>query len=184
MNVLLTSAGLEARDIQQHFMASMPVAMEKLRVLFIPTAAQSADAIAVLPKCMNDLLNCGIPAGNITVFDLHRNMTLAELEQFHAVYLCGGSTPYLLQRLNDTGFAQTLMHYIQRGGAVLGVSAGSVIFANNHPGNLGLLPFPLSVHCQSGHPAGKLPTMPEHLYLTNASALIVRDWNDMEVIGQ
>lgn len=183
MNVLLTSAGLESEVIRRHFMASIPATMEKLRVLFIPTAAQSADAIAVLPKCMDDLLQCGIPALNITVFDLHRGMSLTELEQFHAVYLCGGTTAYLLRRMNDTGFSQTLMQYIRNGGAVLGVSAGSVIFASNHPQNLGLVPFRLSVHCSSGHPAGILSAMPEHLYLTNASALVIRDLNDMEVIG-
>lgn len=184
MNVLLTSAGLETEVIRQHFMKSMPASMEALRVLFIPTAAQSADAIAVLPACMDDLLQCGIPAKNITVFDLHKGMSLTELEQFHAVYLCGGTTAYLLRRMNDTGFSQTLMQYIANGGAVLGVSAGSVIFASNHPQNLGLLPFRLSVHCSSGHPAGILSAVPEHLHLTNGSALIVRGADDMEVIGE
>lgn len=100
------------------------------------------------------------------------------------MYLCGGSTAYLLQRMNDTGFAQVLLQYIHRGGTVLGVSAGSVIFAANLPGNLGLVPFRLSVHCSSGHPAGTLKDMPSHLCLTNGSALIVRTPDDMEVIGQ
>ena len=30
------------------------------KALFIPTAAIDAEAIEVLPKCMNDLLKCGI----------------------------------------------------------------------------------------------------------------------------
>ncbi len=37
-------------------------------------AAINADAIAVLPKCMNDLLKCGIPDENITVYDMHEGM--------------------------------------------------------------------------------------------------------------
>ena len=39
--------------------------------LFIPTAANTPDAIEVLPKCLNDLLKCGIPRENITVYDLY-----------------------------------------------------------------------------------------------------------------
>lgn len=79
MNVFLTSVGLESAVIQQRFMASLPHPAAELRVLFIPTAAQYADAIAVLPKCMDDLLLCGVPAENITVFDLHRGMPMRNL---------------------------------------------------------------------------------------------------------
>ena len=66
------------------------------------------------------------------------------------VYICGGDTRYLLQRMNETGFAGSLKEYILAGGAVLGVSAGSLIFADNIPDNLGLIPVKLEVHCAEG----------------------------------
>lgn len=183
MNVLLTSAGLETEKLRQCFINGMPISMAKVHALFIPTAAVDADAVAVLPKCMNDLLGCGIRAENIAVFDLHRRMELAELEQFHVVYLCGGSARYLLWRMNHTGFAQTLVHYIRRGGAVIGVSAGSLIFAGNLPDNLGFIPVPMSVHCSSGDKVGRLSAMPDTLRLTNTSALWIREEN-MEIVGE
>ena len=107
-------------------------------------------SFGVLPKCMNDLLKCGIQNKNIKVYDLHIGMDFDELRRYDVVYLCGGSTAYLLDRINSTGFNTTLMEYIQDNGPVIGVSAGSLIFSNNLPGNLGLIDTKLDVHCAEG----------------------------------
>ena len=181
MRVLLSSAGLENETIQSFFVSLVGKDMAQVRALFIPTAAIDPGAIAVLPKCMNDLLKCGIPEENITVFDLHKGMCLAELEQFDLVYLTGGRTAYLLQRINDTGFRDTLLDYIREDGLVLGVSAGSIIFANNLENNLGLLDAKLDVHCQSGEKPGPLAPKP-YIQLTNDCALLL-DGRDVTVIG-
>lgn len=60
MRVLLTSAGLETEEIKEQFMEMLEKDMSEVKALFIPTAAIDAGAIKVLPKCMNDLLKCGI----------------------------------------------------------------------------------------------------------------------------
>ena len=60
MRVLLTSAGLETQEIKECFVDMVSKEMSLVKALFIPTAAIDADAIEVLPKCMNDLLKCGI----------------------------------------------------------------------------------------------------------------------------
>lgn len=78
------------------------------------------------------------------------------IRQYDVVYLCGGDTNYLLERVNDTGFSNTLMKYIQADGFVMGVSAGSLIFANNLSGNLGLIDTKLDVHCLEGEKRGKI----------------------------
>ena len=98
MRVLLTSAGLETVEIQKRFMEMINKDMAETKALFIPTAAQDADAIAVLPKCMNDLLKCGIDNKNVRVYDLHTGMSVEELKQYDVVYLCGGNTNYLLDK--------------------------------------------------------------------------------------
>ena len=185
MRVLLTSAGLETEEIQRFFIKLVDRDMTGVKALFIPTAAIDADAIAVLPKCMGDLLKCGIPAENVKVFDLHRGMDVAELRQYDMVYLCGGDTRYLLRRIRGTGFHKALMEYIHENGVVLGVSAGSLIFAGNLPENLGLLETNLEVHCMEGEKPGKVEyPFKKHLYLTNTCALVIRDFPDgVEVIG-
>lgn len=184
MRVMLTSCGIETDKIKEHFLTMLGKSPSDAKALFIPTAAIDADAIEVLPKCMNDLLKCGIHKDNIQVFDLHRNMQVQELCAFDVVYLCGGRTSYLLDRINKTGFRDTLLSYIQEGGFVMGVSAGSLIFSNNLPNNLGLLDARMSIHCKSssstGHVSSPLPKMIE---LSNKAALLIkRIPDDMEIV--
>lgn len=186
MRVLLTSAGLETKEIQDCFEDIMNINMDSVKALFIPTAAIFAAAIEVLPECMKDLLKCGIKDKNIKVFDLHRGMDIEELQQYDVVYLCGGDGRYLLQRINDTGFNKSLMEFIQENGVVLGVSAGSVIFANNLPDNLGLIDTKLHVHCSEGDVSGKVSfPLNDDMWLTNEGAIVIRDIPDeVEIIGQ
>lgn len=186
MRVLLTSAGLETEEIKERFVSMIGKDMSLVRTLFIPTAAIDADAIDVLPKCMHDLLKCRILKQNIDVYDLHVTMELEKLQQYDVVYLCGGSSKYLLDRINDTGFRKSLMAYIRDNGMVIGVSAGSLIFANNLENNLGLIDTKMDVHCETGEKRGKL-TIPlkEHLQLTNTCALVIRNLADgIEIIGE
>ena len=186
MRALLTSAGLETEEIKEYFMDMTGKDMSSVKALFIPTAAIDADAIAVLPKCMNDLLKCGIQNKNIKVYDLHAGMDFTELQQYDVVYLCGGNTAYLLERVNATGFNKSLMEYIQADGLVIGVSAGSLIFSNNLPGNLGLINTKLDVHCAEGEKRGKVEyPLKENMRLTNTCALAIRDIPDgLEIIGE
>lgn len=186
MRILLTSAGLETEEIKNYFVDMANKDMSLVQALFIPTAAINAEAIEVLPKCMNDLLKCGIPGKNIRVYDLHDGMDINELQQYDLVYLCGGDTYYLLERINETGFNKTLMEYIQADGLVIGVSAGSLIFSNNLCHNLGLLDTKLDVHCKEGEKRGKVAyPLKDNVRLTNTCALVVREFpNGLEIIGE
>lgn len=84
---------------------------------------------------MNDLLKCGILDKNINVYDMHKGMNFEELRQYDMVYICGGETYYLLERMNETGFHKALMEYIHADGVVLGVSAGRLIFLSGRKDN-------------------------------------------------
>ena len=97
MRVLLTSTGLETEEITEYFKKMIGKDMSQVNALFIPTAATDAGAIAVLPKCMNDLLKCGILDKNIKVFDLHGGMELEELYGKNVTYVI----PELKKRIED-----------------------------------------------------------------------------------
>ena len=184
MRLMLTSCGLETDKISDAFLTMLEKDPRDAAALFIPTAAVDADAVAVLPKCMNDLLKSGIRKENIRVFDLHRSLSAEEVAAFDVVYLCGGRTAYLLSRINDTGFRESLLSYIRDGGFVIGVSAGSLIFADNLPDSLGLLKTKLDVHCAQSSLTGAIALpLPENLQLSNTAAMLVRDLrDDMEII--
>ena len=147
MNVLLTSCGLETEAIKRAFLEMLGKESPQIRAMFIPTAAIHPDAIEVLPKCLNDLLKCGIVRENITVYDLHDAVDVDLSEAYDVIYICGGDPDYLLRRVREGGFDQKLEAFIRRGGVVVGVSAGSMIFADDMPDNLGLLKCALDVHC-------------------------------------
>lgn len=147
MKVLLTSCGLETKVIEQAFLQMLHKAPAEIRVMFIPTAATSPDAIEVLPKCLNDLLKCDIRRENITVYDLHDDLKTQISECYDVIYFCGGDPAYLLRRINERGFDHKIKAFIKQGGIVVGVSAGSIIFADNMPDNLNLLQCALDVHC-------------------------------------
>lgn len=186
MRVLLTSAGLETEELKEYFMDMIGKDMPSVKALFIPTAAIDAEAIKVLPKCMNDLIKCGIQNEHINVYDLHAGMDMEELRQYDVVYLCGGNTNYLLERINETGFRATLTEYIRSNGPVIGVSAGSLIFSNNLPDNLALIDTKLDVHCTDGEKRGKVSfPLKDNIRLTNTCALAIRNIpNELEIIGQ
>lgn len=184
MRLMLTSCGLETEKIKEHFLEMLGKDPHDARALFIPTAAIDADAIEVLPKCMNDLLGCGIPKENIRVFDLHADIPAEELKSMDVIYFCGGRTAYLLERINDSGFRETLLSYIRENGFVIGVSAGSIIFANNLPGNLGFVDTKLDVHCERSSFTGRV-TFPlvDNLKLSNTAAMLIRNIpEDTEII--
>lgn len=147
MKVLLTSCGLETENIQTKFTDMLKMDTAEAKAVFIPTAAIDADAIEVLPKCMNDLLKCGIKKENITVYDLHKPMSANELKRCDVIYICGGSPEYLLERINEIGFGACIKEFINENKLLIGVSAGSIIFADNLKNNLGLLNRRLDVHC-------------------------------------
>ena len=174
--VLLTSSGFENERIIKIFHNLFDKETPQIKALFIPTAANNVAAIAVLPKCMNDLLKAGISENNITVFDLHRNMKYEELNQYDLVYFTGGSPHYLLERINSTGFNIPLRKFVENGGVYVGVSAGSVIAANNLLNNLGYINCTLSVHTNDGTKSGEIDVSTNpHIDLTGSNVILILD---------
>ena len=183
MNVLLTSCGLETKIIEQAFQKMLNKEPSSIKAMFIPTAANYPDAIEVLPKCLNDLLKCGIARENIFVYDLHDEICTDLSERYDVIYLCGGDPNYLLKRVNELGFDKKLKSFIKQGGVVLGVSAGSMIFADDMPKNLGLLKCALDVHCSddSCEKAGRYnKNRKERIRLGNKQAIVFE--NDSLII--
>ena len=152
--IILTANGFDNKNIGKTFLTFADKRAENIKVVFVPTAANNADAIEVLPGCMHDLLDLGIPGKNIYVYDLHYKMEHNEFSEFDAIYFCGGSSQYLLQRINDTGFNASLKQFVENGGIYIGVSAGSIVAANNLPENLGYIDCKLHVHGNEGIDTG------------------------------
>ena len=58
--MILTANGFENKNIGNKFLDFVNKESSQIKVVFVPTAANYADAIEVLPKCMHDLLDLNI----------------------------------------------------------------------------------------------------------------------------
>ena len=172
--ILLTSAGFENKNIQNKFMELVEKEPKKIKALFITTAAIEPDAIMVLPKCLEDLLNCGISKENITIYDMHKKMEINELQKYDALYVCGGKTSYLIERINEINFKDILDEYTTNGGIYIGVSAGSVAASGTYKNGLNFIENKLEVHCKKGSSIGKITNL-DTLYLTNNQAILITE---------
>lgn len=149
--LLLTSTGFENPEFAQLFLNEAGVSANQIRVLFIPTAAIDSDAKAMLPKCRADLTENGIIPENITVYNLDRELSENEIAKYNAIYVCGGSTEYLLERMKAVNFAKMLETAFEHDLIYIGVSAGSIICGRKLSGNFGYLDKNIGVHFKSGN---------------------------------
>ncbi|MDD4494500.1 MAG: Type 1 glutamine amidotransferase-like domain-containing protein [Eubacteriales bacterium] len=199
--LLLTSTGFSNKNFKNLFLKQIPKDAQKIKVIFIPTAAIFDDAREVLPGCMQDLTDVGILPENIFIYHLgylmskdhprtyhagqtniphmFRLLSIHEMKEYNAVYFCGGDPAHLLNEINRTGFNDILKSAVETGLFYIGASAGSIVAAGNIPNNLGYLENELHVHCETGTRCGELP--PQKIYLTDSQAIWI-EGDNIEII--
>ncbi len=91
-----------------------------LKVLFVPCAI-------VLPtrrgKFYSMMTKRGFSRENVTVFEPDKAEQYADLD-IDLVYVCGGNTFLLLEKMRACGFGEQIKKYIERGVTYVGASAG------------------------------------------------------------
>ncbi len=177
--IILTSTGFDNENIKNKFLHLLNVRVEDARILFIITAANDPDAVRVLSGCLEDLTGCGILDKNITVYDMHKLISQEQMNSYDAIYVCGGSTEYLVERIHELNIKPMIDQFIENGGIYIGVSAGSVCASGTYKDGLCLIENPLDVHCDVGSPNGLVKTNND-LYLTDNQALYISD-NDIMI---
>lgn len=178
--IILTSAGFENKNIEIKFLEMIKKDVKDIKALFITTAAVEPEAIMMLPKCLEDLLNCGILIENITVYDMHKLMSVSEITKYDVIYVCGGKTSYLVDRIDEIGFKNIIDKYIENGGIYIGVSAGSITACRKYKNGLDFIENVLNVHCDKGTQNGVI-TSSEEIFLTDNQAILITE-EGMEII--
>jgi dipeptidase E len=174
--IILTSTGFNNKKIEQKFLAMVNKPAKDIKAIWIPTAAINEDAKAMLPFCMDDLLNAGILPENIKEYNLDQTISNKELDYYDVIYVCGGDSRHLLTKMHEDNFVSPLQEFIDQGGVYIGVSAGSCICAKGFEDNLGFLPCTLSVHCEEGNTSGTIDfTQTTHINLTDHQAIILEE---------
>jgi len=184
--VLLTSAafatpdGRENSKLKQKFLELLGKLPEDARVLFVPTAAITDGAKYYAGLCKEELLEMGFKEANIVEHELDGSLTEAEAMEFDILYIPGGNTRHLLNRIKETGFDRIIKKMVYANKVYVGVSAGSLIATPNidkddplnpESAGLALVHAYLSVHCTDETQLTDLPL--PHIALTDRQALWV-----------
>ena len=172
--ILLTSTGFDNPNIKNKFLELLNKDTNVVKVLFIITAAIDPDAVRILSSCLEDLTKCGIKDNNVTVYDMHKLLSQEELNEYDAIYVCGGSTKYLVSRILELNIKPYIDKYIENGGIYIGVSAGSVATSGKYPGGLGFIENILDVHCEEGTDNGIINSNND-IFLTDNQAIFISD---------
>ncbi|MBI9011504.1 MAG: Type 1 glutamine amidotransferase-like domain-containing protein [Clostridiales bacterium] len=170
--LILSSSGFDNRKIGDKFIELIGMKPNMIKVLFIPTAAVTESQKNIIPLCKNELIDIGIEECHITSYDFEEPMTIDEMMKFDAVYVCGGSTTFLLEKMNN-GYLP-LANYLNHGGVYLGVSAGSIALTTTHENGLGYIDCHLKVHQQKGSPNGSIDlNQVNTIVLTDDQAIVI-----------
>lgn len=126
MKLLLTSAGFLNKEVSDAFLQLLNKPVGQIHIIFIPTASRTEHEMKYVEKSRQELVNLGIT--NITPLNLDRKVSTDEINNADAIYICGGNTFYLLQKIRESGLDQLLPGF---GGLYVGVSAGSIVVGPN-----------------------------------------------------
>jgi len=126
MKLLLTSAGFLNREVADTFLKLINKPAGQIRVIFIPTASRTEEEMNYVEAARQELVDLGI--NNIIILNLDHSLVDYEIKGVDAVYVCGGNTFYLLQKIRESGFDRLLRRF---DGVYVGVSAGSVVVGPN-----------------------------------------------------
>lgn len=124
--LLLTSTGFTNPNIAQRFLSLYARPIAAAKVLFVPTAARSEGEMKYVRKSEAELIALSVKKGNIIWFDDKNPTLVAPFNQYDVVYVCGGNTFHLMQRLLETGLDKEIKALVENGTLYVGVSAGSV----------------------------------------------------------
>ncbi len=197
-NVLLTDSGWYSsfecfdentvhKNIIRRFHDMLGKPAEQAKVLFVPTAANSNESRPAAGACFAELLSAGILPNNIRIYDIDGTLTLDEAMTYDVIYVTGGDTNHLLQRIKETGFDKIIKKMVYANKVYVGASAGSLIASPNigkpydkDKAGLCLINAYLSFHCPQDTEARTDLPLP-HIPLTGGQALAV-SWAGYEMI--
>ena len=130
MRLFLTSNAFppSSPGLREAFLSLVGKAPRQIQVAFIPTASAAERDRPPAPAARGELMDVGIPAENIVDLELDHPISADELMRFDVIFVDGGNTFYLLQKVRESGFDTALEEYLRQDrGAYVGVSAGTIL---------------------------------------------------------
>lgn len=126
MKLVLTSCGIRTDEAKQKVLSLFDKFPDKLRLLYITTAidGETSDDVNWIKDEFNSILKLGIEKENIIEYKIGEDLPSLN---FDVIYMMGGNTFYLLDKIRKYNFDKALKNMLNSGAVYIGSSAGSVI---------------------------------------------------------
>ena len=127
MKLLLTSSGLDTEMLRGKFLELVGKPASDIRLLFVPNAANVQRDKSYLERNKSDLVEIGINRENIIDCDLDKDFHDIDFSGMDVIFVAGGNTFYLLDRVRKMGFDEKIKEMVDGGVTYIGISAGSIL---------------------------------------------------------
>ena len=121
MKLLLLSKGLSAIS------KVIPDSSKTYKIAFIPTAADTYENKSFIEEDREKLSNMGFHLTEYDIKQKNKEQLLNELQSFDALYITGGNSFYLLNKAQQSGFAEVVKILVEKGIVYIGGSAGAAV---------------------------------------------------------
>jgi dipeptidase E len=122
--LFLTSA---AYNVLDKIIELLPDHPSNLKLAFIPTAANLYTQKEWLYKDRDKLVEMGFNIKDLDIADKTKEFLQNELKDIDVVFVSGGNSYYLLDKINTSGFVEIIKDLLKKGVVYIGSSAGSVV---------------------------------------------------------
>ncbi len=123
MKLFLTSTGLSNSKIIEEFLKLLNGAPEKTSVLVIAYGQNEIERFYI-EEAKKQVQSLGI---NTTSLNMQDDFEIKDLPNFDIIYVCGGNTFSILNKMRDVKIDDFIKSEVARGAIYVGVSAGSII---------------------------------------------------------
>lgn len=200
MNIFLTS---QASKVLDKIVPMLSKPASELKLAFIPTAGDPYDEKPWMDKDRAKLVELGFQIEDFDLKNKTEDETRERLAKFDIIFVAGGNTFYLLEKVKKSGFDKVAIELVKSGTVYIGSSAGSYILCPTIEAAswkkagknivdlkdwsaLGLVDFIVSAHYtnewKEAIEAGKKSTDLEVITLTDEQ-FIKSDGDKYEIIG-
>lgn len=126
MKLLLTSDGLSSKKIRKEFIKLSDKLLDDIKILLIYSLVEKKH-IKYTRAIVKSFVGLKIKKLNIILANISKKLNYRKFYDVDIIYVCGGNTFYILDRLRKNKFDILIKNLVRKGKPYVGVSAGSII---------------------------------------------------------
>jgi len=124
MKLFLTSAGLINKEVADKFVQQLSKPIKENRVLVVAYAKTEKEEYYVNGS-KQEIKDLGFE--QVEIANMSNEINVSSLDDFDVIYVCGGNTFSILNKLRETELDKFIVDQVKKGSIYIGVSAGSII---------------------------------------------------------